>query len=655
MSNRSLYPLSVPLCRIPFRPIPAAAAALVALLVSAGAAAHTQDADKLGDLDDIKLEDLANIKVTSVSKRPELLADAPASIFVITGEDIRRSGASSLPEALRLAPNLQIARVDARNYAVTARGFNNPFENKLLVLIDGRVVYSPLFSGVFWDAQDVVLEDVDRIEVISGPGATMWGANAVNGVINVITKRADQTQGTLAAAGASRDAASGAVRYGGTVNGGSYRVYGKSSRSDDLANAAGTPVLTGWHRTQTGFRTDWGDTLQQATVQGDAYRGKLHQAGTDDIDIGGANLLGRFARQTADGSECSAQAYWDYTERNQPNAFIEHLNTFDLQLQQSLHVGTAQTLQWGGSYRLASDRVENGPNFAFLPGSVNMSWASIFAQDEIALRENLRLTGGIKLERNSYTGMEVLPTLRLAWKPAADQLVWSAVSRSVRAPSRIDRDFFSPSNPPIVNGAPHYRIAGGPDFDSEVANVAELGYRAQVNPALSYSATLFYSRYDRLRTGEMAGGSIVFRNGGKGRTRGIETWANWQVLPAWRLSAGGVVQHVATALNPGVTDFLSTTGLATSDPSNHWMLRSSFDVREGQELDVTLRHNGSLAKPYVPSYTTMDVRYGVRIGRGLELSVVGQNLLDRSHPEYGSLPNRTEFERALAVKLVWRR
>jgi iron complex outermembrane recepter protein len=632
---------------------PAAVAVLTTLLCAAGAHARGLDYDQLGDVDDLRLEDLANIKVTSVSKRAELLTDAPASIFVITGDDIRRAGATTLPEALRLAPNLQVAGVDARNYAITARGFNNAFENKLLVLIDGRVVYSPLFSGVYWDAQDVVLEDIDRIEVISGPGATMWGANAVNGVVNVITKRADQTQGTLAAVDGSRDRASGSVRYGGLSHGGSYRAYAKTARSDDLPRADGKEVLTGWHRNQAGFRADWGDTLQQSTVQGDAYQGALHQAGTVDIKIGGANLLGRMTRQTSAGAELSLQAYWDYTERNQPNAFIEHLNTVDLQLQHATKTGANQLLV-GAGYRMASDHVQNDRAFAFLPGSRNMTWANVFVQDELALRENLRLTGGLKLEHNSYTGFEVLPTLRLAYKPTSEQLLWGALSRSVRAPSRIDRDFYSPTTPPLVNGVPHYTFAGGPDFESEIANVAELGYRAQLTPSLTWSATAFYSRYDRLRTGEMdSRGSIVFRNSGEGRSRGIETWGTWQAAAAWRLSAGLVAQRVTTDVKPGVTDLLSKTGLATSDPSNHWLLRSSFDVREGQELDLTLRHSGSLASPAVPAYTALDLRYGWRLAKGLELSLIGQNLLDHAHPEYGSAPNRTVFERALAVKLVW--
>ncbi len=433
-----------------------------------------------GDLADLSLEELAGIRITSVSKRPESLANAAASVFVITGEEIRRSGATTLPEALRLAPNLQVARVDARNYAVTARGFNSAFENKLLVLIDGRTVYTPLFSGVFWDAQDVVLEDIARIEVISGPGATMWGANAVNGVINVITETAEETQGTLAAVGASNSERQAVVRYGGTLaNGGHFRIYGKHAGNDDPKLANGRDSRTGWRREQTGFRTDWGNVSRNVTVQGDAYQGSLHQFGTEDISIAGANLVGRLNNTLADGSNVSLQGYWDYTERNQPNAFIEQLNTLDLQLQHSTRFAGMHNVVWGGGYRYGIDRIENGNAFAFLPARANMHWGNIFIQDEIALHEKLSLTTGLKLENNHYTGAELLPTMRLAWKPHANDLIWASASRAVRTPSRIDRDFFSPTRPAVVAGVPQYAIAGGPAFESEIAKVAELGYRSQ--------------------------------------------------------------------------------------------------------------------------------------------------------------------------------
>ena len=375
------------------------------------------------------------MRVTSVSKRAESLGDAAASIYVISSESIRRAGVATVPEALRLAPNLQVARVDARNYAVTARGFNSPFENKLLVLIDGRSVYTPLFSGVFWDAQDVVLADVERIEVISGPGATLWGANAVNGVINIITKSAGATQGLLAGAGFDREMRSGVLRYGGALGGGGrYRVYAKALQGDDLPREGlATPSLTGWRRSQLGFRADWGSAEDLFTVQGDAYAGALHQQGTTDIRIGGANLLARKSQRLASGQELTAQVYLDHTERNQPLAFIEHLDTLDLQLQSAMTPFERHRLVVGAGYRVANDSLQNGAGFAFLPAEEKLHWGNVFVEDEIDLNDQLRLVAGVKFEHNNYTGTEFLPTLRLAYKPTGASLLWGARCARPRA------------------------------------------------------------------------------------------------------------------------------------------------------------------------------------------------------------------------------
>jgi iron complex outermembrane receptor protein len=627
-------------------------AALVLCLSAAPSALAQSSELSEGAIADLSLEDLANTKIISVSRRLQPISDAAASVFIITGEQIRRSGAATLPEALRLAPNLQVAQVDARNYAVTARGFNNAFENNLLMLIDGRSVYTPLFSGVFWDAQDVVLEDVERIEVISGPGATMWGVNAVNGVINVITRNARGSTGILAAAAAQRELRTGVARTGAKLdNGGAYRLYAKTLRQDDTRRADGKDNLSGYQRHQAGFRFD---TAYAATLQGDAYQGRLHQPGTADIRIAGANLVGRLERQLDNGSHLSVQAYWDFTERDQPNAFHEHLNTFDVQAQQTLVAGDAHQIVWGAGYRRANDRLENRA-FAFLPARLTMHWGNAFVQDEIALSDTLKLTAGAKLEHNNYTGLEFLPTLRLAYKPAANMMVWSSLSRSVRAPSRIDRDFYSPNNPRIVNGVPQYTVAGGPDFDSEVANVAELGMRSHLGAALSYSVTAFASRYERLRTLEpnANGPGSVFRNLAEGRTRGIEMWGAWQASDSWRLAAGFVAQHIATATLPDSRDASAATGLATSDPSNFWQLRSSYDIAPGHTLDLTLRHQGALRRPAVPAYTAADLSYVLPLRGGLELNVVGRNLFDPGHPEYGGAAGRSEYRRTLYVKLVW--
>lgn len=630
----------------------------VLLLITACVVLPPAHADTLveGDLSDFSLEELSSLRVVSVSKHPERLSDAAASIFVISGEDIRRSGATTLPEALRLAPNLQVARVDARNYAITARGFNSAFENKLLVLIDGRTVYTPLFSGVFWDAQDVVLDDIARIEVISGAGATLWGANAVNGVINVITKSATDTQGTLITAGASNREKIGVARYGGTLaNGGHYRVYGKTIEDDDTRRANGTAVVTGWRRQQAGFRSDWAGPERDVSFRGDIYQGSLHQLGTNDIRISGANLGATFTRTFGDNSTASVDAYWDYTQRNQPNAFSERLHTLSVELQHSLRFSPRYQVTYGAGYRIAFDHVDNAAAFAFLPGSLTMYWGNAFIQNEVTVAEHLRLTAGLRLENNNYTGVEYLPTLRLAWKPTTHQLLWTSASRAVRTPSRIDRDFFSPTTPALVNGALRFAVAGGPDFIAEVANVAEIGYRVEPVPQVSLSATAFYSRYDRLRTFEpgLNGAASTFQNRAQGTARGLESWASWQVLPNLRWSAGLVTQRIETQLKPGSRDTSADTGLATSDPSNYSMVRAAWEPAPGHTLDLTVRRTGALARPAVPAYTNADLRYGWKIHRTVELAVTGQNLIHQSHAEYGAAASRSLYERAAFLSVRW--
>ncbi|HEU4375778.1 MAG TPA: TonB-dependent receptor [Telluria sp.] len=628
---------------------------LLALVLAFPAGAANAAGQAGASLVDFSLEQLADIVVTSVSRQEARLAEVPASIYIISGADIRRAGAASLPEALRLAPNLQVARADARSYAVTARGFSSTLENKLLVLIDGRSVYSPLFSGVFWDAQDVVMEDIERIEVISGPGATIWGANAVNGVINIITRAAGDTQGGLLVAGAGSDERSGALRFGGALgNGGHYRAYGQYTEVDGTHNEAGVAAHNGLRRHQAGFRADWNGAVHDVTVSGDAYQGTLDAAAGLPVRIAGANIVGRVNSRLADGAELRLQAYLDHTERDQDNSGAQILDTFDLEAQRGLRFGAAHNVIWGAGYRYSRDRLEGGPVLSFVPALRNEHWANIFAQDEIALREALRLTLGVKLEHNSYTGLEVLPNAHLAWSLDADSLLWTGVSRTVRAPSRIDRDLFlvDRSGRP---GAPRYAIEGGPQFDSETARVLELGYRGQQSGALTYSATLFYSDYDRLRTLEpVAGQGAQFRNMGEGTARGLEMWGQWQVRENWRLSGGAVLQRIRTGLLPGSLDASGATGLATDDPSHYWSLRSSHDLADDLQADLMLRHVGSLPSPVVPSYSELDARLAWQPRRNLGLSLTGQNLLHRAHAEYGAAGTRQQFERAVLVKLALR-
>ena len=429
-------------------------------------------------LADLSLEELATLPVISVSKTAKPVSSAPASIFVITERAIRRSGATTLPEALHIAPNLQVARVNAASYAISARGFNGPFSNKLLAMVDGRTIYTPLFSGIFWDAQDVMLEDLDRIEVVSGPGGTMWGANAVNGVINVVSRSAVETQGALLSIGGSSIEQHGAARYGGSLGGqGYYRVYVKHGQHDDSKTADGVTLPSGWERSQTGFCADWSNSAAKFTLQGDAYHGHVRNTHPEDIELSGANVLGRAAWALSSRSTVRVQAYFDHTQRHQPTEFAQHLNAFDLELQHEWIASDKHKIVWGGGYRHLTDDVDNDLAFAFLPEELTMQWRNIFLQDEITLSEDVKLTLGSKWEDNPFTRWETMPSAQLAWEPDSTKLVWASIARAVRAPSRIDRDVHAPGNPPVIGGIPLYFISGGPDFVAEVANVFEIGYR----------------------------------------------------------------------------------------------------------------------------------------------------------------------------------
>ena len=642
----------------------------VALLAAAAAGGACAQG---GELEDLSVEELSNINITSVSRHEERLADAPASVFVITAADIRRSGATSLPEVLRLAPNLQVARVSASGYAISARGFNNSSANKLLVLIDGRSVYSPLFSGVFWDVQDVLLEDVERIEVISGPAGTLWGVNAVNGVINVITRSSQFSQGSLFAAGAGNQEKSAAARYGGTLGAdGNYRVYGKYFDRANTQTANGMDKSDGWHKNLAGFRADWDHPADQVMLEGKAYGGDEGQplpgtisvAGVflplDTIRLSGANLNGHWTHALDDGASLNLQAYYDRTQRSVPPTFNELLDIFDVQFQHSLHPGGRHTLAWGAEYRLGVDRVDNSRIVAFLPADVNQKWASLFAQDEIALSKDLRLTLGARLERNDYTGNEVLPTARLAWKQAQESLLWAAASRTVRAPSRLDRDTFVPTFGPFARpGGLPFLLAGGPTVISETADVYELGYRSQPTQRLSYSVTAFHARYDHVRTQEILPSATFpfffasIANNMKAMTTGVELWGAWQASPAWRLSAGMTALHEKRGLLPGSNDQASVDA-AGLDPGSSWNLRSSWDLSDRREFDLILRHVGQLASPAVPSYTAIDLRYAWKVRQDMELSVTGQNLFLGPHAEFTDPLTRSELGAAVFFKAVSR-
>jgi len=605
-----------------------------------------------GTLADYSLEQLADVLVTSVARQETRLSEAPASVFVISGADIRRSGATSLPEALRLAPNLQVARADAHDYAISARGFGSTLANKMLVLIDGRSVYSPLFSGVFWDTHDVVMADVERIEVISGPGATIWGANAMNGVINIITKSARDSQGNQLVLRGGAEGASGSVRHGGEFKGnGHYRVYAKLVRHDDIGREDGSVSGTGWKRQQAGFRTDWEDEGRTTTFSGDVYDGKLDEASQPDTRIAGANLLARSVRILDDGSTLRLQAYLDHARREQTLG-TQRLETVDLEAQHNLRLGGRHNLAWGGGYRVSRDRIRSSPWLSMLNANKTLRWGNLFVQDEIALSGTLRASAGIKAEHNVYTGVEWLPSARLAWNLEPNALAWAAVSRTVRAPSRIDRDLRLAAGT-APDGTPRYYVEGGPHFESETARVIELGYRAQPTPAISYSATLFHSDYDRLRTLALRPGAPAqFENRAEGRAGGIEAWASWQALRGWRLSGGAVFQDVSVKADGVARDWSRLLGMAPNDPKHYWSLRSAHELSADLQLDFALRHVGKLTRPAVPGYHELDARIAWQARPNLELALVGRNLLHKRHAEFGEPGLRQTFERNLGFSAI---
>lgn len=634
-----------------------------ALLLGLGMALPAQ-ADALPQIEiaDLSIEDLANIQITSVSKKPERLAAAAASVFVITADDIRRSGAVNIPEALRLAPNLQVAQSNGTTYAISARGMNgsnNSAPNKLLVMIDGRSVYAPLFSGVFWEVQDVVLEDIERIEVISGPGGTLWGVNAVNGVINITTRHAAETQNSLLSLRAGTRGSDSAFRQGGSAGDWAWRAYGKYQDVRQTELVSGAAVDDARHLAQLGFRADRAQGADRFTVQGAAYRGRAEQPlpgslSVDGISLAlgpisstGSNLTAAWTHALEGGGELALQGYIDYSKRDVIPTYAESLTIADLQLQHSLAASGGHHLVWGANYRHSWDQVSNGPLFAFLPAKLGQTWASLFAQDEIALADTVRLTLGARAERNDYTGTEWLPTLRLGWTPSASHSFWSGLSRTVRAPSRLDVDTYLPAQPP-------YLLNGGPQVRAEVAKVLELGYRGQPHKDLSLSVAAFQHDYDDLRTQEIVSfdpPQLIFSNQMEGKARGIEIWSSYQAASWWRLNAGFMALHQRFTLKPGSTDEVGP-GSARKDPSHTAQLRSSFSLAPDKDLDVMLRKVGALANPAVPSYTALDARLAWRPRRDVEVSLLGKNL-NGSHAEYGPLATRTQVARSIGVKLVW--
>lgn len=589
------------------------------------------------DLARLSLEELSMVEVTSVSRRPEALADAAAAIYVISAEDIRRSGATSLAEALRLAPNLNVQRVNTSDYAISARGFNGyETSNKLLVLVDGRSIYSTLHSGVFWDAHDLMLQNIDRIEVISGPGGALYGANAMNGVINIITRSTVDTRGTLISIGAGDDEARYALRHGGDLGeSGAWRIYLNGHVRGESRSLAGLEANDDAEGARAGARADWAVGENRLTLLADVFDNQLtvneNLLGVE-THVRGGDVLGRWTRPLA-GGELQVQAYYDRFERDEPGS-LERSDTWDLSVQHASDFGRHR-LVFGAGHRVIDSRFAAAPGGAFLdPADRTLTLTNLFVQDQIRLAEGLTLTLGAKFEDNSFTGDEFLPNVRLAWQRPGGDLLWGAVSRASRTPNRIERDLTLPG---FLEPA---------DFRSETLTAWELGYRANPSPRLSFSINAFYNVYDDLRTVSITPATVfplMFTNNGEATTWGVEAWGSYDVSPAWRLSAGlSTLTKDYDRSAPGDITGLISIG---DDPDYQVLVRSQHDLTDALELDVRLRAVDDLAA--VDGYVEADARLGWSLTDQLELSLTGRNLIEDRRVETGDPVRARAFGRSV--------
>ncbi len=627
-----------------------------------------------------------DIEVTSVAKQESTVGRSPAAVFVISSQMISRSTANSIPELLRMVPGLEVARIDSSTWAITSRGFNAPFANKLLVLIDGRTVYTPLFlGGVQWDVQDLLLEDVQRIEVIRGPGGTLWGANAVNGVINVITKKAKDTQGILVTSSVgTEDLSTNGMRCGGQIDEGVYwRVYGKHlerGRGYDVDGAADDGRVG-----RGGFRLDWEldrhetDTL---TVQGDYYGGEFghsraipdpaapfYRSVSDNDSVAGANVLARFTHVNDEDSDWTLQTYFDQTYR-QSSYLQRELNTLDIDFQQRFPLGDCHAVIWGLGYRQSSDDMP-WPAFEvrFSPTSRTTDLFSAFLQDQITLiDDSLFLTLGTKLEENDYTGFEYQPSARLLWTPDRRRSAWAAISRAVHTPTRFEHDGMYTLGHRMTPVPFFVRVTGDRSLQSEELVAYELGFRTQATERFSWDVAAFYNVYENLVNGLTrldlayieAGNLIVptlSANGLRGHTYGFELAGQYAVSDAWRLSASyGFRQmqlHTASGHETGFE-----REFEKKSPHNQARLYSSWDLSPEWQFDLGLRYVDELAAR-APNYFTMDARLGFHPTKNFELAVVGQNLLDNHHMEFGddagaNFTLSTAVQRAVFARATWR-
>ncbi|HWM29610.1 MAG TPA: TonB-dependent receptor [Woeseiaceae bacterium] len=653
----------------------AGGAALWLVLVAAACAPGVQA--EPADLFELSIEELGELRVTSASRRSEPVRTAASAVFVITAEDIRRSGLTTVPEVLRLAPGVEVARNGAHSWTISIRGFNSDLSNKLLVLIDGRSVYSPLFAGVFWDAEDTLLQDIERIEVISGPGGTLWGTNAVNGVINIITRSAWDTQGSLVDIRAgNEERISADLRHGfKPAENIAARAYLKVTDRDASELPAGGNAFDEWQRVQGGFRLDWDRARdERITLQGDVYTAELSDLlrgdftlgtlpGPDapgDVDISGFNLLARWEWQPANESTIQLQAYFDHTSREIPGSFNEARDTLDIDFHQQLAAGQRHTIVWGGGFRSTSDDLDNTLFATFVPEERTDQTFSLFVEDRIALTpDSVFLTLGAKLEHNDYTDFEFQPNVRLSWLVNERQTLWAAISRAVRIPARLNTDLHltAPVDVPELGVPLYVMVDGNDDFQSEELIATELGYRVRFGESLSLDLAFFYNDYDNLMTQEAGDLSVVGdppeylvlpatqQNGMKGDSYGGTVVANWQPTDYWRVQFQYARVEVNLELEPGSQD-TGALNVAGNSPENQAAIHTSLELPHNLDFYTGIRYVDRLTG--VPDYTLVDVSLGWRPIERLRISLTVRGLNDDSHLEFAgsNLIESSAFARA---------
>ena len=632
---------------------------------------------------DLSLEQLMNIQVRSVSKKAQRLSRTAAAVFVLNTEDIRRSGATNLPDLLRLVPGVQVARLDANAWAVSIRGFNARYSNKVLVLVDGRTAYAPDFGGVFWDQQDLPLENIERIEVIRGPGGTAWGANAVNGVINITTMDSRARSGALLSlTGGSEPAGAALFEYAAPVpTRGAYRIFGRFTDTADWRLADRTSAGDGWHRGHGGFRSDWQLTGRDSlTVQGDLFhngagqrRWSAYALGlpfqsviSQSIEVNGGNLLARWSRTFSDVSSLQVQAYYDRFSRADLGV-VESIDTLDTDFQFRLPLGTRHDVVWGGGYRVTRSGA-NVPNPSLFWGPYRTDpLYSFFAQDEISIGQRFSVSLGSRLEHNAYTGLEYEPSLRFAWAATPHQTFWASASRAIRQPSRLETSVdvelgrfpVQPGMTAIV------RLSGNRNLQAEELREVEIGYRSQLTGSFSLDITGFTGWYRHLQWTTLSAPQPIsaaeivmaaaFKNIDHGWTYGAELAATWEATSRWRISPGYAFAGLATA--PDRVFAEPRTPQPGLQPAKHVVhLRSLVDLTRNTEFDLSLYRTTRLPDAGISGYTRLDARISRRFAESTEASIVGQNLLEPRHLEFldhaGILSS--EVPRSIYGKLTWR-